>query len=174
MKKYLFKSSRLLMIVLVVSALAFSGCGSKKSGSEEKTPPKGAKQAATFVDENGSTVSAEDIIKNNKDENEDKDSKDSKSNKSKASNSSNGDGENIGNLVDSGSNNKSDSKKSSSKSNNKKSNKSSKKNSNSSKKDSGSKKSSDKKSNSKKSNKKGNFDIEENDDDNRFGPIIDG
>ncbi len=171
MNRTMLKISKLLITVMMLSALIFAGCSCAKKDSTKETNKKGV--AATIINEDGSVEYVEDIIKDGE--------------------KNAGDEENVNDIVGSGdSGKKSDSGKSDSgKSGSKKS--SSKKSSSkksSSKKSSGSNSSSDsKKSDSKKSDskkddkksddkekttKKSNFDIENSDNDSRFGPIIDG
>lgn len=177
MKNTMFKFSRVLIVVLSISALIFTGCscGNKKDDKDTtKNNNKGI--AATIINEDGEVEYVDDIIKKNKDS-ENGDVK--------------GDDEaDIKDLIDSGDNSdskKSKSKKSSSKSSSKSNAKKSDsektndskssdngKKSDSKKKDSG-KKSSDKKSDDKEqATEKSNFNIEKSDNDKRFGPIIDG
>lgn len=182
MKKVMFKSSKLMIVVLAISALIFTGCScGSKDKKDEKSTQKGV--AATIINEDGSVEYVDDIIK-----------KDKSDNNSNVNGSS--DEEDVNDLVGSSDGKKSNSKKSNSskssysKSNAKKSDgtksdnkssdsgkKSDSKKSDSKKKDSG-KKDSDKKSDDKKDDekttKKSNFDIEKSDNDNRFGPIING
>ena len=172
MNRTILRISRLLITVMMLSALIFTGCSCDKKEETKETNKKGV--AATIINEDGSVEYVDDIVKSDKSKSSDEDD--------------------VNDLVDSGDDNKkgdskkSDSKKSDSgKSNSKKSSakNSDGKNSNGSSSDSNSKKSDSKKSDSKKdsdkksddgekTNKKSNFEIQKGDDDNRFGPIIDG
>ena len=176
MNRTMLRISKLLLTVMMLSALIFTGCSCGKKESTKETNKKGV--AATIINEDGSVEYVEDIIKDGE--------------------SNAGDEEDVNDIVGSDDNGKkSDSGKSgSSKSGSKKSsskksssNKSNAKNSDSKKSNgssssSNSKKSDSKMSDSKKSDsksddkekttKKSNFDIDKTDNDSRFGPIIDG
>lgn len=175
MNRTMLRISKLLLTVMMLSALIFTGCSCGKKDETKETNKKGV--AATIINEDGSVEYVEDIINNGE--------------------SNAGDEEDVNDIVGSDDGKKSNSGKSdSSKSNSKKSSskksnakKSSSKNSSGSSSNTDSKKSNSKKSDSKKSDskksdsksddkekttKKSNFDIDKTDNDSRFGPIIDG
>ena len=164
----MLKVSKLLITVLMLSALVFAGCScGKKKSDKETTTNKNQGVAATIINEDGSVEYVADIINDSDGKTDGEDDindlvnggDDNKKSGSKKSSSS-----------------KSSSKKSSTKSNSKKSSGSNASNdvkkSDSKKNDS---KKDDKKSDDKeKTTKKSNFDVQKDDDDNRFGPIING
>ena len=172
MNRTMLRISKLLITVMMLSALIFTGCSCGKKESTKETNKKGV--AATIINDDGSVEYVEDIIKDGE--------------------SNAGDEEDVNDIVGSDDNGKkndsgkSGSKKSSSKKSS--SNKSNAKNSDSKKSNGSSSSSNSKKSDSKKSDskkdsdsksddkekttKKSNFDIDKTDNDSRFGPIIDG
>ena len=176
MNRTMLRISKLLLTVMMLSALIFTGCSCGKKESTKETNKKGV--AATIINEDGSVEYVEDIIKDgesNADDEENVNDIVGSDDNGKKSDSGKSDSSKSGSKKSSSkksSSKKSDSKKSDSKKSNGSSSSSSSKKSDSKKSDS--KKSDSKSDDKEKTTKKSNFDIEKSDNDNRFGPIIDG
>ena len=171
MNKTMRTISKLLITVVVLSVIIFTGCscGDKKTEKETaKNHNKGV--AATVINADGSVEYVDDIIKkdqNNANNEEDINSIVNSKDGKKASSSKTNTKKATAKKTDK--KNSKNSKTGENKSNNK-SNKDSKK-SDSKKSDS---KKDDMKDDGEKTTKKRNFEIKKGDDDNRFGPIIRG